>query len=560
MRLPLCLLLLTGPVAAQVSVWAAGSTEKIQPDRRAELPHDGPWDAANRTLRLVGVRGEHVPFQVVVTADHVEVEDVTVRIEALTSGASTLPDEATRVFLQHPVKVYAPTGDHGRAGHWPDALVPLTRPFAIRSAQRHRGPVLRNQPRGVDVLVPRGLAPGDYVGQVVVTAAGEELGRVRVHLELLDAELPARRRTAAQMGFFYGRDIARVHGLDQESEAYRALWLRYLAFLLEHHCDPTFIDLGVRGEVVDGHYRVGFTDPELEAFLVEHGLRRFALGAVPPGISQAEAEPEEFERWVQEYLTQVITHARENGWYDRLVFLAPVDEPQSAEDYALARAWGERVHAVDPKVPMAVTEQPLPEDESWGTLVGACNDWIVHGSYLDSNAAAIAERQAAGETVTWYISCDQLYPQANYYIDREAADPRLIGWITWRYRLGGILYWATTLWREVRDPWMDAVSWKKSHCNAPAAGEGMLLYPGNLIEQYTGQANVDGPIASLRLALLREGLEELELLHALADAGNRARADELAGSLVRDVRDLTRDPNAIGRAHEALLRALAAAR
>jgi hypothetical protein len=238
--------------------------------------------------------------------------------------------------------------------------------------------------------------------------------------------------------------------------------------------------------------------------------------------------------------------------------LAPVDEPQSAAEYAEVRKWGEIVHGVDPDVPLAVTEQPLTEDESWGSIVGYCNDWIVHGSFLDSNREAIAERQAAGETVTWYISCDQTYPQANYYIDREAADPRMIGWITWRYRLGGILYWATTLWREVRNPWADAISWKRSHCNAPAAGEGMLLYPGNLVEEYTGQPDVYGPVASLRLALLREGLEELELLQLLADAGQRELADELAASLCQGVGNFTRDPVQIDAARDRLLTALAA--
>ena len=52
----------------EVRVWAAGSTEKIQPTGRSELPHTGPWDASLRRVRIEGVRGEHVPFHVVGTA------------------------------------------------------------------------------------------------------------------------------------------------------------------------------------------------------------------------------------------------------------------------------------------------------------------------------------------------------------------------------------------------------------------------------------------------------------------------------------------------------------
>jgi len=549
------------PAPAQldgVRVWATGSTEKVQDVARSELPHLGVWDEASNTVRLTAVRGEHVPFQLVVTADHVEVEGVVVAASSLEGEGGAIEARSVELYLEHMVKVYAATGEHGRTGWWPDALVPLVRPFDIRSARRDRGPILRHQPVWVDIVVPRDQAPGVYHGSIEVRAGEELLGSVQLRLEVLDVELPAERHFTSQMGFFYGRDIARVHGLEQDSEEYRALWLMYLEFLLEHRCDPTFIDLGVRGQVVDGDYVVEWSDPELEVFLAERGLMRFALGAIPPGLPRGDPADPEVRRWCEQYLRQVIAHARESGWYERLVFLAPVDEPQSPEEYASVRAWGEVVRAVDADVPLAVTEQPWPQDPAWGSLVGAASDWIVHGSFLDDDRDAIVERQAAGERVTWYASCDQLYPQLNWYIDREAADPRLMGWATWRYRLGGILYWASTLWREVRDPFLDAVSWKRSHCNAPAAGEGMLLYPGNLLEQYTGQPNVHGPIASLRLALLREGMEELELLRLLDERGQGALADELAAELVRDVRDITRDPVAIDAARARLLAALAA--
>ncbi len=88
----------------------------------------------------------------------------------------------------------------------------------------------------------------------------------------------------------------------------------------------------------------------------------------------------------------------------------------------------------------------------------------------------------------------------------------------------------------------------------------MLLYPGNLVEEYTGQEDVHGPVASLRLALLREGLEELELLRLLAESGQRGVADELAATLCRDIRDFTRDPDEIDAARGKLLAALVAAR
>jgi len=52
----------------------------------------------------------------------------------------------------------------------------------------------------------------------------------------------------------------------------------------------------------------------------------------------------------------------------------------------------------------------------------------------------------------WYVSCDQLYPQPNYYIDREAAYLRMVPWLTWRYGMSGFLYWTASYWEEIRDP------------------------------------------------------------------------------------------------------------
>ena len=500
----------SGPPGTRV--WAAGSTEKIQRATRSALPHSDVWDESARRVRLEGVRGEHVPFQVVVTADRVDLEKVTVELSELRSGAATIPVSAMKVYLEYFSKVYAPSGKSGRTGYWPDALVPLTRPFDIRSSRRDRGPVLRHQPLWVDLSVPAGQPPGVYEGRLTVKAGGRELGSLGVELKVWNVTLGKERHFPVQFGFFYGREIARIHGVEQDSDEYRELFFEYLGYMLDHRVDPAFISIGLAGGLKDGRYVLEWTDPRMEKFLFERGQCRFLIGAGPPGLSREGLAKEQYEEYVRQYLRQVIAHARESGWYERLSFTGAVDEPQTKKEYEAVRYWAELIHSVDPRVPVAVTEQPIPDKTAWGTLVGYCSEWIVHGNVLDKNREAIAARQAAGERVSWYISCDQLYPQPNYYIDRSAADCRMISWITWRYRLGGMLYWATTLWREVRDPWGDAISWKRSHCNAPAAGEGMLLYPGNLVERYTGQENVYGPVGSLRFALLREGLEELELL------------------------------------------------
>ena len=357
-------------------------------------------------------------------------------------------------------------------------------------------------------------------------------------------------------------DVARAHGLDRESPEFDALYYKYLEHALDSRIDPRYLlSYGLNGRIEDGNYKLRWADARMEKFFLDKGLSFFQIDAEPPGVPHESGElpfSEDYKRYVRQYIEQVITYATENGWYEKLAFLCPVDEPRTADEYEAIRRWATLVKEVDPNVNFMVTEQPLPENPEWGSFVGFANYWIIHGNYLayDDHVKAVNERLDAGEKVIWYISCDQEYPQPNYFIDREAADSRMVSWITWRYNLGGILYWTTTWWREVKDPWMDAVTWKWSECNDPLTGEGSLIYPGNLVKTYTGQDNVYGPVSSIRLELLREGQEELELMNMLREMGGKKEADKIVESVCRGVGDFTRDPNAIDAAREEIVEAI----
>jgi len=532
------------PATSGVRIWAAGSTEKIQDKNRARLPHDRVWDASTRTVKLSGVRGEYVPLQLVISAAQEQATGVTLNVGDLKSGPKEFAAENVRVYLEHLVTVYAPTGKHGRKGRWPDPLVPLTRPFDVKASGHREKP--RHQPLWIDIKVPRDQAPGTYRGAITVSSERGVLGTVNVELTVWDIVLPKRRHFPTHVGL-YGHHIARMHQLEQDSDAFRKIFKRYLQFFLENRVDPR-TPPAMRGRVENGKYVLKWPRPDLEKLFLDHGRVQFLISPVPHGIPRPRCEQPfsaEYERYIREHVEQVIAHSKEKGWYDRLVFLTPIDEPKTAGQYEAVRRWTDAVRAVDRRVRITVTEQPSPENPAWGTLVGHANAWTVNGNYLFHQSEAVRARHQAGELVTWYISCDQLYPQPNYYIDREAADPRMVSWITWRYKLDGILYWTSTFWEEVRNPWIDPITWKWYPCNSPAAGEGSLIYPGNLAMRYSGQDNVAGPIGSIRLALLREGLEELELLRVLAESGGEDAADEIVASICRTIRDFSRDPNAI---------------
>ena len=217
------------------------------------------------------------------------------------------------------------------------------------------------------------------------------------------------------------------------------------------------------------------------------------------------------------------------------------------------------MHAAAPGVPFLATKTPVPQHAEWGTLRGFVNNFSIHGNDLNGTAikAAMREEQARGGEMSWYISCDQAYPQPNYFIDAPAMDPVMVPWITWRYGMQGILYWEMKYWSEVKSPWIDPVTYRSGYfCSGGGVlnGEGSLLYPGSETRQYTGQANVAGPVSSIRFELLREGIEDYEYLWLLKSLGDAAFADEAAKSMVVDVSAFSRNPEELFALREKMAR------
>jgi hypothetical protein len=76
-------------------------------------------------------------------------------------------------------------------------------------------------------------------------------------------------------------------------------------------------------------------------------------------------------------------------------------------------------------------------------------------------------------------------------------------------------------------------------------GEGSLFYPGT-------QAGFDGPVASIRLKMIREGMEDYEYLKILAAAGDKDYANQLAFSLAHSWTDWDDKPTSLAIAREKL--------
>jgi hypothetical protein len=316
-----------------------------------------------------------------------------------------------------------------------------------------------------------------------------------------------------------------------------------------------------------GKVEVKFDDTRYDYYVNKLKTKRVLLEAYPSDLRRQMAGADKFSKAfnekVKSYLSQVESYFEKHGWKDRLVFNSPIDEPNTKEDFEETREWARIVHEATHEVPFLSTKTPLPNKNypEWGTLRGHVDNFSIHGNSMNNPELkkAILEEQARGGEMTWYISCDQVYPQPNYFIDAPALDLVMVPWITARYNMDGILYWALNFWTQTPDPWLDAVTFISGFVCSDGGvlnGEGSLLYPGDRTERYTGQPNVEGPVSSIRFELLREGLEDYEYLWMLEAAGDKEFADDQVRNLVIDVSSFSRNREELYNTRKAMARRL----
>lgn len=181
---------------------------------------------------------------------------------------------------------------------------------------------------------------------------------------------------------------------------------------------------------------------------------------------------------------RLVDALRERGWLDKAYFYLgdKIDEP-TEEMYPRVKSYEDILRTIAPDVQHVVTIHPLE------VLYGTVRTWCPHITLFDP--AIAAERQALGEHVWWYPTG---HP---YLIDDDLLGTRLLSWMQRRYHVESILYWATTYWPS--DPWQGPAFAPDEH------GNGYLVYPAT-------PYNIEGPVGTVRLEAIRDGLEDYEYL------------------------------------------------
>lgn len=116
----------------------------------------------------------------------------------------------------------------------------------------------------------------------------------------------------------------------------------------------------------------------------------------------------------------------------------------------------------------------------------------------------------------WYGCISPRAPYPTYHIEDTLLSARAESWMRAEYGIVGNLYWGYDLYADYNGTYYEEI---EDYYSGDAErydqvnGDGFLFYPGK-------KYGVDGPIGSLRLEAIRDGLEEYELLYSMMNTYN----------------------------------------
>ena len=529
------------PVGAdELRLWTTHSTEKVR-------PYDPPGAAA--AVEIAAARNEFESFQIVLySAGRGDIRDVDVEVSALADDLDNRIDERyVTAYLVDYIDVGTPSSRQGATGEWPDPLVPRTDHYfgERRNAFPFSVSPGRNQSLWIEVYVPTETPPGLYEGVVTITVGGNEDAAVPVQLQVWPFTLPSTATLPTSFGFA-GSTALRQHDgdLTEISELYgRAALLHRISLHGGTWRPPEVVRAGggfsldwdaydeEMGAFLNGTV-LGDGDPLPGAEVTSVDMR------APDSLGNNDERNAYWRAWAE--------HFRENGWFDRLFFYL-WDEPQTEDDYARVLELGREIRRADPEIRLLLTEDfvaPLAEVvDIWVPLINCVEAKPDHEPWCDGPARPL--ETAGSSAFWWYQSCashgcnivgDNYFDGwPSYVIDAPAVGNRVMQWLAWRYRIEGELYYNTVEGYGLGvDPWRDVHLFGGN-------GEGTLFYPGTP-DRIGGRHEI--PIESIRLKLIRDGLEDYEYLVLLEEAaGDREFAEGQAETVAAALFSWSPDPD-----------------
>jgi hypothetical protein len=546
----------------KIILTALNSMERVSQDQKV----DGA-----QTVKISSARNEVESFQVVVSAPNENITVTKVEISDLTGpGGSKIEKENIKLFREEYVRVRmsSPRAELP-PGLYPDPLVPFINPVTnkpiepLNQSRERWGEAVKtrgydmyavpfevfkgqNQVLWVDVYVPENVPAGEYNGRLRAWARGGISEQIPMTVTVWDFTLPDGPTHRNHFGSF--GNVARYFSVERNSDRFKQIEMSYCRAMSEHRINPPIPGYLLPQINDDGSLEIV---PERHAALKEFitdlhvtdfEIPRARFARLPGSTLRPDYKtisPENKQK-AQRYYREFYKYLKDNGW-EKGAYLYMLDEPNLRENYEQVLVLGELVHQAVPQLKCLVVEQTYLQDPSWPDIDPAVDIWCPLWSFIDSET--INEKIAGGDEVWSYTALVQRAPRyhpqyqtvRNYdppywHIDRPLTVYRVPTWINYQYDITGLLYWSTVT--TVIEPWYNPAFAHPRHYN----GGGFLFYPGV-------PCGIDGPVISMRLKNLRDGMEDYEYFAILERLTDKKTVKKLVDTIAPNWWDFSKDPD-----------------
>lgn len=388
-----------------------------------------------------------------------------------------------------------------------------------------------------EIFVNKEAIAGVYEGDLSFTALGESI-TLPLKLQIYDVTLPA--KFALKTSFGYANwGVTKKHFGDWHKDE-KIVNEQYVNLAIEHR-----IDLH---KIYEKFPDTNAKDPLTET---PPGQRSF-LGQVKPlfaGVGQKNGHQmsvtdlpvrNEFKTAESNYPMTIVDLEKfwknlnasvvKNNLKDK-TYVYYIDEPTEEKVKFLGNEL-RQIKKWAPDIKFLVTTPWKP------TLDNAVDIWVINLIFWDrpteKSPAFYKDLQAKGQELWFYVGCNshgcseaEDVTNPDLVTDRPSAYARNFPWYAARYQATGILYYDTVYTYDhggPESPWVDSFDFT-------GYGEGGLFYP---CTPKLGRCTTQRAIPSLRLKILRDGLEDVELLRIAKEKGFDA---SVVNKLVRNGRD-----------------------
>jgi hypothetical protein len=406
--------------------------------------------------------------------------------------------------------------------------------------------------------IPLTQQTGLYQGNITVDLPEGNDINISVSLNVWDFAIP--RKQSFQTSYNLFRQTLRNYYGGQWDDPNSTEYKQWLAFCTDYRVSP--IDMSMAES--SSHRFVKITrklDRTWEFdfslfnayvdYCYQNGARNFNIGDLKwhfwepfYGYDEIRQEYREFNllSWqYEEVFAQYITEASQqysmsgNRPYEEMAFFYAFDELNPGVPEVLQECTDrhDRVEENWAALNTLTTGEPVRYPAYEGHLDIWCGKIPNYYQYTEPK---VDELRAQGDDFWTYVT-GYVPPYCNLEINEPGIEHRLIFWQNWVEEIDGFLHWGLNVWPHYRrpNPWVGEMEVEGTYDKWPNRawndagwvtktyneGGGYLLYP-----------SPSGPVASIRLEMMRDGLEDWEYINLLDQLIQRAQTEGVSQSII----------------------------